>query len=137
MRPARPAILSDMTSKSPGSVREHRRRLNQRLRAEWVAGAEEEWRKQTGRPMTAEELERVLRRYPGEESERFQVGARQQLSSWLEVDVPKQISFYPPAPTAMIAAREIELGALRSDDPRRGRAAQPDGCMTTTGRTRR
>jgi hypothetical protein len=46
-----------------------------------------------------------------EESERFQVGARQQLSSWLEVDVPKQMTFYPPAPTAMIAAREIELGA--------------------------
>ena len=43
-----------------------RRRLNERLRAEWIAGAEEEWRKRTGRPMTAEELERVLRRYPGD-----------------------------------------------------------------------
>jgi hypothetical protein len=31
-----------------------------RLRAEWIAGAEEEGRKRTGRPMTAEEL----RRYP-------------------------------------------------------------------------
>ena len=39
--------------------------LNQRLRAEFIASAEEEWRKRTGRPMTAEELERVLRRYPG------------------------------------------------------------------------
>jgi hypothetical protein len=29
-------------------------------------GAEEEWSKRTGRPMTAEELERVLRRYPGD-----------------------------------------------------------------------
>ena len=43
---------------------ERRRRLNERLRAEWIAGAEEEWRKRTGRPMTAEELERVLRRPP-------------------------------------------------------------------------
>jgi hypothetical protein len=41
-------------------------RMNVRLRAEFIAGAEEEWRKRTGRPMTAEELERVLRRYPGD-----------------------------------------------------------------------
>jgi len=27
--------------------------------------AEAEWRKRTGRPMTRDELERVLRRYPG------------------------------------------------------------------------
>ena len=45
---------------------DRRRRLNERLRAEYIAGAEEEWRKRTGRPMTAEELERVLRRYPGD-----------------------------------------------------------------------
>jgi hypothetical protein len=43
-----------------------RRRLSERLRAEFIAGAHEESRKQTGRPMTAEELERVLRRYPGD-----------------------------------------------------------------------
>jgi hypothetical protein len=42
------------------------RQLNERLRAEYIAGAEEEWRRRTGRPMTAEELERVLRRYPGD-----------------------------------------------------------------------
>ena len=40
--------------------------MNRRLRAGFIAGAEEEWRKRTGRPTTAEELERVLRRYPGE-----------------------------------------------------------------------
>jgi hypothetical protein len=34
---------------------------------EYLAGAEEELRKRTGRSMTAEELERVLRRYPGDE----------------------------------------------------------------------
>lgn len=43
-----------------------RRRFKQRARAEYVAGAEEKWRRRTGRPMTAEELQRVLRRYPGD-----------------------------------------------------------------------
>lgn len=47
-------------------VDDRRRRLNQRLRTEWIAGAEEEWRRRTGRPITAAELERILRRYPGD-----------------------------------------------------------------------
>lgn len=47
-------------------VQERRRRLNERLRAEWIAGAEEECRLRTGRPMKAEELERLLKRYPGD-----------------------------------------------------------------------
>lgn len=64
-RPARPTILAGMAPTQPDPVQDRRRRLNERLRAEWIAGAEEEWRRQTGRPMTAEELERVLRRYPG------------------------------------------------------------------------
>jgi hypothetical protein len=42
------------------------RKMNLRLRREFVAGAEEENRRLTGRPLTAEELERVLRRYPGD-----------------------------------------------------------------------
>jgi hypothetical protein len=46
--------------------RDRRPPLNERLRAEWIAGAEEEPRKRTGRPMTREELERVLPRYPGD-----------------------------------------------------------------------
>jgi hypothetical protein len=45
---------------------ERRRRLNERLRTEDIAGAEAEWRRRTGRPLTAEELERVLRCYPGD-----------------------------------------------------------------------
>jgi hypothetical protein len=49
-----------------GPADAERRRLNEWLRAEYVAGAEEEWRRRTGRSMTAEELERVLRRYPGD-----------------------------------------------------------------------
>jgi len=43
-----------------------RKELNDRVRQEFITGAEEEWRRRTGRPMTKEELERVLRRYPGD-----------------------------------------------------------------------
>jgi hypothetical protein len=54
-RPERPIDAADW-----------QRRMNLRLRAEFIAGAEDEWRRRTGRPMTNEELERVLRRYPGD-----------------------------------------------------------------------
>jgi hypothetical protein len=40
--------------------------LNERLRAEFVAGAEEDSRRRVGSGLTREELERVLRRYPGD-----------------------------------------------------------------------
>ena len=43
-----------------------RARLNERLRAEFIAGAEEDSRRRLGRALTAKELERVLRRYPGD-----------------------------------------------------------------------
>lgn len=43
-----------------------RQALRERLRAGWIAGAEEEWRRLHGRPMTAAELERVPKRYPGD-----------------------------------------------------------------------
>jgi hypothetical protein len=39
--------------------------LSERLRAEFIAGSEADWHKRTGRSMTAEEPERMLRRYPG------------------------------------------------------------------------
>ena len=48
----------------PEQVR--RRRLNEKLRREWLAAAEQEWRERMGRPMIADELERVLRGYPGD-----------------------------------------------------------------------
>jgi hypothetical protein len=48
------------------ATRLRRERLRVRLRIEWLAGAEEEHRRRTGRPMTSEELEQVLRRYPGD-----------------------------------------------------------------------
>jgi len=65
MRPACPHVLQFVTSEPPESLL-RRRRLNERLRAEFIAGAEEEWRKRIGRPMTADELERVLQRFPGD-----------------------------------------------------------------------
>ncbi len=50
----------------PESAYDCRRRLNERLRIEWLAGAEKEWRRRIRRSMTAEELDWVLRRYPGD-----------------------------------------------------------------------
>jgi len=42
------------------------RRLNERLREAFLAGTEEDSRRRLGRGLTREELERVLRRYPGD-----------------------------------------------------------------------
>ena len=54
-RPERPIDAADW-----------QRQMNHRLRSEFIAGAEEDSRKRLGRGLTAEELERVLRRYPGD-----------------------------------------------------------------------
>jgi hypothetical protein len=48
------------------AVQDRRLQLREQMRDELIAGAEEEWRRQTGRPMTPAELERLLRRYPGD-----------------------------------------------------------------------
>jgi DNA-binding transcriptional regulator YbjK len=54
-----------------GSVRATRRvqqraeRREQRYRQAFIEGVEEQSRRALGRPLTREELERVLRRYPG------------------------------------------------------------------------
>jgi hypothetical protein len=48
------------------ALRNRRQRFKERARAEYLAGAEHEWRVRNGRPMTAEELKRALRRYPGD-----------------------------------------------------------------------
>jgi hypothetical protein len=42
------------------------RKMNLRLRAEFIAGAEEDSHRRLGRGLTKEELEGVLRRYPGD-----------------------------------------------------------------------
>jgi len=44
--------------------------LNERLRQAFIEGAETDSRRRLGRGLTAEELERVLRRYPGDLAER-------------------------------------------------------------------
>jgi hypothetical protein len=44
--------------------------LNRKLRRAFLEGAEEQFRSEHGRGLTAEELRRVLRRYPGDLSER-------------------------------------------------------------------
>jgi hypothetical protein len=56
-----------VTRPEPGITDEfRRRRLNERLRASFIAGAEEESRRRLGRGLTREELDRVLQRYPGD-----------------------------------------------------------------------
>jgi hypothetical protein len=45
---------------------DHRRQLNERLRAAFVEGVEEDSRRRLGRGLSPEELERALRRYPGD-----------------------------------------------------------------------
>ena len=47
------------------SERERRARLKAALRRAFIEGAEEDSRRRLGRGLTAEELERVLRHYPG------------------------------------------------------------------------
>jgi hypothetical protein len=54
----------------PRLDQDHRVRLNQRLRQAFIDGAEEDSRRRLGRGLTAEELERALRRYPGDLTER-------------------------------------------------------------------
>ena len=46
--------------------RNRRQRFKERARAEYLAGAEDDCRRRTGRPLTAEELEWAIRRYPGD-----------------------------------------------------------------------
>ena len=57
-------------SKLADPDQERRERLNQHLRAPFLEGAEEDSRRRLGRGLTSEELERVLRHYPGDLSER-------------------------------------------------------------------
>jgi len=65
VRPWCPTNIPSMTPRPFDYIQEGRHRLNERLRAEFIAGADGEWRKRTGRRMTAAELGRMLQRYPG------------------------------------------------------------------------
>lgn len=48
----------------------HRAELNRKLRQAFIAGAEERSRRELGRGLTPAELDRILRRYPGDLPER-------------------------------------------------------------------
>jgi hypothetical protein len=58
--------VSPATKEQDQLAADRRAELNRRLRAEFVEGAEEDSRRRLGRGLTREELERVLRRYPGD-----------------------------------------------------------------------
>jgi len=62
--------VDDLKARAASADREHREGLNKRLRQAFLDGAEEDSRRRLGRGLTAEELERVLWRYPGD------IGAR-------------------------------------------------------------
>ncbi len=47
-----------------------RRKLNEKLRRAFIEGAEEQSQREFGRPLTDEELRRILARYPGDLPER-------------------------------------------------------------------
>jgi hypothetical protein len=55
-----------MDDRGENSRSEVRKRLNERLRAEFLAGAEEQSRRRLGRGLTREEVERVIRGNPGD-----------------------------------------------------------------------
>ena len=59
-------IVDDLKARAASADPERRERLNKRLRAAFIEGAEEDSRRRLGRGLTAEELERVLWRYPGD-----------------------------------------------------------------------
>jgi hypothetical protein len=57
-----------MTAKSGSSNdgAERRNKLNRKLRTAFLKGAEEHSRRSLGRGLTAEKIDRVIRRYPGD-----------------------------------------------------------------------
>jgi hypothetical protein len=59
-----------MPPRDDAATRRRKAELNLRLRQAFIDGAEERSRRDLGRGLTAEELERVLRRYPGDIPER-------------------------------------------------------------------
>ena len=62
--------MEDPKKRTANADQERRARLNQRLRQSFIEGAEVDMRRLLGRGLTAEELEWVLRSYPGDLPER-------------------------------------------------------------------
>jgi hypothetical protein len=59
-------LMGDPERRHRSGSDERRDQLNQRLRQAFIEGAEEDSRRRLGRGLTAEELGRVLRHYPGD-----------------------------------------------------------------------
>jgi hypothetical protein len=62
--------VDDLKARAASADPERRERLNRRLRAAFLEGAEEDSRRRLYRGLTVEELKRVLRRHPGDVAER-------------------------------------------------------------------
>ena len=56
--------------RSAQELEAHRKELNRKLRLAFLRGAEERSQAALGRPLTEDELRRVLRQYPGDVPER-------------------------------------------------------------------
>jgi len=56
--------VDDLKARAASADRERRERLNRRLRAAFIEGAEQDSRRRLGRELTTEASGRVLRRYP-------------------------------------------------------------------------
>ena len=59
-----------MRAQDDEAIRRKKAELNRKLRQAYIKGAEERSRRALGRGLTADELERVLRQYPGDIPER-------------------------------------------------------------------
>ena len=68
-RPERENGCMHEAPRQPPSSARRVRELNRRLRAAFIAGAAEHSRREVGRGLSEDELQRVLRRYPGDLSE--------------------------------------------------------------------
>jgi hypothetical protein len=62
--------VDELKARAASADHERRARLNKRLRQAFIEGAEKDSRRRLGRGLTAEELERILWRYPGDVPER-------------------------------------------------------------------
>jgi hypothetical protein len=58
--------VDDLKARAASADQERRARLNKRLRAAFLEGAEEDSRRRLDRGLTVEELDRVLWHYPGD-----------------------------------------------------------------------
>jgi len=69
-RPERDNGPVDEGLRQPTENASRRRELNRKLRRAFIEGAEERSQRELGRGLTADELRRILRRYPGDLPER-------------------------------------------------------------------